>query len=60
MRRADHSYRGVSPSVCVCVSECDGEASIMRRPWHTGEGAVVPWGRKSLLKIRETLVYVVN
>jgi hypothetical protein len=29
LRRADHSYRGVVPSA---ISECDREASIMRRP----------------------------
>ena len=32
LRRADHSSRGVLPSV-VCLNECDREASIMRRPW---------------------------
>ena len=32
MRLADHSSRGVLPSV---VSECDSEAFIMRRPWPT-------------------------
>jgi hypothetical protein len=31
LRQADHSSRG-SPTECV-VSECDREASIMRRPW---------------------------
>ena len=34
LRRADHSSRGVLPNV-VCVTECDREASIMRRPWPT-------------------------
>jgi hypothetical protein len=34
LRRADHSSRGVLPSV-VRLSECDREASIMRRPWST-------------------------
>jgi hypothetical protein len=34
VRRADHSSRGVLPSV-VCLIECDCEASIMRRPWPT-------------------------
>jgi hypothetical protein len=34
LRRAYHSSRGVLQSV-VCVSECDREASIMRRPWST-------------------------
>jgi hypothetical protein len=30
------------------VSECDGEASILRRPWTT-RGAFAPWvGRKAL------------
>jgi hypothetical protein len=33
VRRADHSSRGVLPS--WGVSECDREASIMRRPWLT-------------------------
>ena len=34
MRRAVHSSRGVQPSV-VCVTECDREASVMKRPWPT-------------------------
>jgi hypothetical protein len=25
-----------SPTECLCVTECDHEASIMRRPWPTG------------------------
>ena len=29
------------------MSECDSEASIMRRPWPIG--AVVPWVEKNLL-----------
>ena len=41
LRRADHSSRGVLPSV-VCLNECDHESSIMRRPWPTG-GSVAPW-----------------
>jgi len=40
LRRFDHSYRGVLPSV-VCLTECDRESSIMGRPWTTG--AVAPW-----------------
>jgi hypothetical protein len=35
VRRADHSCRGVLPSV-VCQNECDHEASILMRPWPTG------------------------
>jgi hypothetical protein len=31
LRRADHSSRGVLPSV-VCLTECDLEISTMRRP----------------------------
>jgi hypothetical protein len=31
LRRADHSSRGVLPTV-VCLTECDREASIMGRP----------------------------
>ena len=37
---ADHSSRGVLSSV-VCLTECDHESLIMRRPWPTR--AVVPW-----------------
>jgi hypothetical protein len=33
-----------SPTECG-VSECDREASTMRRPWPT-MGAVLPWGKK--------------
>jgi hypothetical protein len=32
VRQADHSSRGVLPSV-VRLTECDREASIMRRAW---------------------------
>ena len=33
LRRADHSSRGVLPSVvCLSVTECDLETSRMRRP----------------------------
>ena len=32
LRRADHSYRAVLPSECVCI-QCDCQASIMRAPW---------------------------
>jgi hypothetical protein len=36
LSRADHSSRGVLPIVVYFgVSECVGEASIMRRPWPT-------------------------
>jgi hypothetical protein len=31
LRRSHHSCRGVLPSV-VCLTDCDREASIMRRP----------------------------
>ena len=34
LRRADHSSRGVLPSV-VSVTECDRESSTVRRPWPT-------------------------
>jgi hypothetical protein len=34
LRRADHSSRRVLPSV-VCLTKCDLEALIMRRPWPT-------------------------
>ena len=34
VRRADHSFTGVLLS--VRVSECDGDASVLRRPWPTG------------------------
>jgi hypothetical protein len=30
--RTDHSPRGVLPTV-VCLSECDDEVSVIRRPW---------------------------
>jgi len=39
LRRADHSSREVLPSV-GCL-ECDIDASIMGRPWHTGACCVV-------------------
>ena len=32
LRRADHSPKEILPSV-VCVTECDREASTMKRPW---------------------------
>ena len=35
MQRADHSLRGVLPSV-VCLTECGREASIMRKRWSNG------------------------
>jgi hypothetical protein len=31
LRPADHSSRGVLPRV-MCLTECDGESLIMRRP----------------------------
>jgi hypothetical protein len=31
-----------------CVSDCNCEAPIVRRPWPTG-GAVAPWGKKYIL-----------
>jgi hypothetical protein len=46
LRRADHSSRGVLPSV-VCVTEPDHETSIMRRPWSTR--AVEPWSQKRII-----------
>ena len=33
LSQADHSSRGVLPNVCVCVSECDREASKMGSSW---------------------------
>jgi len=33
-----------SPTECG-VSECDGEALIIGRPWPARWGAVVPWGK---------------
>jgi hypothetical protein len=41
LRRADHSSRGVLPSV-MCLTECDHESSTMRRPWPSK--SVAPWG----------------
>jgi hypothetical protein len=38
--RADHSSRGVVPIV-ECVTECDGESSIMRRPLTSGGSCVM-------------------
>ena len=35
LRRADIWSRGVLQSV-LCLTECDHESSIMRRPWPTG------------------------
>jgi len=40
-RRAGYSFRGVPPIV-VCVSECDCEALVIRRPWHTS--CCASWG----------------
>ena len=40
-----------SPTDCG-VSECDREASTMKRPWPTGggrRGAVKPWGKKIIV-----------
>jgi hypothetical protein len=34
LRRADHSSRGVLPTV-VCLNECEHETSITRRFWPT-------------------------
>jgi hypothetical protein len=44
LSRADHSSRGVLPSV-LCLNECDREAPIRRRPWPTG--VCGPTGSKS-------------
>ena len=33
LRRADHSSRGVLPTV-VCINKCNLKVSIMRRPEH--------------------------
>jgi hypothetical protein len=41
VRRADHLYRGVLPSV-MCLAECDREASTLRRSRPTT--AVEPLG----------------
>jgi hypothetical protein len=49
VRRADHSSRGVLPSV-VCL-KCDSEASIMRGPWPTG-GAVATLGKKNISSLK--------
>jgi len=35
MRRTDRSSRGAQPIV-VCLTESDGEALIMGRPWPNG------------------------
>jgi hypothetical protein len=43
LRRTNHSYRGVL-QIVACLTECDRESSIMRRPWPTR--AVVPRGIK--------------
>ena len=32
MRRADHSFRGVLPSVCVCLNVCDLATSTLMWP----------------------------
>ena len=42
LRRADHSSRGVLPSVCG-VSMCDRELSITRRLWPTRACCAI-WG----------------
>jgi hypothetical protein len=42
LQRTDHLSRGVLPRacVCVCVSECDLEVSIMKSPWPTRDCCV--------------------
>jgi hypothetical protein len=52
LRRADHSSRGVLPSV-VCLTECDHESSIMRRTWPSK--AVAPCGEGG--NLRPTDIY---
>ena len=37
----------VQRSPTECVSECDSEASTMRRPWPPGGGAVAPKGENN-------------
>jgi hypothetical protein len=44
MHRADHSSRGVLPSVAR-LTECDREALVMRRPWPT-RGYCATGGKK--------------
>ena len=51
LRRADHSSRGVLPSV-VCLFECDCDATIMLRHWPTGGCCVAEGGRgRGLVKM---------
>jgi len=40
---SDRSFVQSSPTECG-VTECDREASVMRRAWP--KGAIAPWGRK--------------
>ena len=43
---------------CVCVSECDREASIMSRPWPTG-GCSAMEGRKIIIIIIIIIPYII-
>jgi hypothetical protein len=52
LRRADHTSRGVLPSV-VCITECGRESSIMR-PWPTADCFVMVKKKCWIL----TLIYV--
>ena len=63
LRRADHSSRGVLPSVCVCVcvcvSECHRETPIMMRPWPTGSCCAMK-RRKNVLNNYSVNVITLN
>ena len=48
---------GESYRVCVCVSECDREAWIMRRPWATG-GCCASWGGRNVVYVKRGYFYV--
>jgi hypothetical protein len=54
MYRADHSSRGVLPNV---VSECDREASTMRRTWSTKDSCAMVGGGRPQVDTFQLLLF---
>jgi hypothetical protein len=54
--RADHSLGGVLPNV-VYRTECDREASTVRRPWPTGGGGCRAGRKKKILLKKLEIMY---